>query len=102
NDYIATRLAYSLDLNGPVMTVQSACSTSLLAIAQAAMAIRSGQCEMALAGGVSINVPINTGYVYEEGAILSRDGHCRPFDADAQGTIFCDGAAVVLLKNKKQ
>src|SRR5690606_15833225 len=81
NDYIATRLAYSLDLNGPVMTVQSACSTSLLAIAQAAMAIRSGQCEMALAGGVSINVPINTGYVYEEGAILSRDGHCRPFDA---------------------
>lgn len=102
NDYVATRVAYSLNLSGPAISVQSACSTSLLAIAQAVMSLRSGQCEMALAGGVSIANPIISGHLYEEGAILSSDGHCRPFDADAKGTLFCDGAAVVLLKKKSQ
>jgi len=101
-DYIASRTAYALDLKGPAVNVQSACSTSLLAVAQAVQSIRSGQCDMALAGGVVINSPANIGYLYEEGAMLSNDGHCRPFDAAAQGTIFSDGAGVVLLKNKAE
>src|SRR5690606_1367926 len=102
NDYVATRVAYSLNLKGPAITVQSACSTSLLAIVQAVNGIRSGQCNMALAGGVSIHNPINSGHLFEEGAILSKDGHCKTFDADAQGTLFSDGAAVVLLKDLEQ
>ncbi len=101
-DFLATRVAYALNLKGPAITVQSACSTSLLAIAEAVESIRSGQCELALAGGVAINAPIKSGHLYEEGAILSKDGHCRTFDADAQGTLFSDGAAVVLLKDRKQ
>nr|WP_229321281.1 polyketide synthase [Larkinella knui] len=97
-DYIATRTAYALNLKGPAVTVQSACSTSLLAIAQAVDSIRNGQCDMALAGGAAIAQPINSGYLYQEGAMLSNDGHCRPFSADAQGTVFSDGAGIVLLK----
>ncbi|MEC3879881.1 polyketide synthase [Parapedobacter sp. 10938] len=101
-DYIATRTAYSLNLKGPAVTVQSACSTSLLAVAQAVQAIRSGQCDVALAGGASISPPIISGHLYEEGAILSKDGHCRPFDTAATGTVFSDGAGVVVLKSRKQ
>jgi len=101
-DYVATRTAYTLDLKGPAVNVQSACSTSLLAVAQAVQSIRSGQCEMALAGGATINAPVNIGHLYEEGAMLSNDGHCRPFDAGAKGTVFSDGAGVVLLKNKEE
>ncbi|MDT3400981.1 polyketide synthase [Mucilaginibacter terrae] len=101
-DYVASRTAYALDLKGPAVNVQSACSTSLLAIAQAVQSIRSGQCDMALAGGATINAPVNIGHLYEEGAMLSSDGHCRPFDADATGTVFSDGAGVVVLKNKEQ
>ena len=101
-DYVATRTAYTLDLKGPAINVQSACSTSLLAVAQAVQSIRSGQCEMALAGGATINSPVNIGHLYEEGAMLSNDGHCRPFDANAEGTVFSDGAGVVLLKNKEE
>jgi amino acid adenylation domain-containing protein len=101
-DYISSRTAYSLNLKGPAVTVQSACSTSLLAIAQAVESIRKGQCDMALAGGAIITVPINSGHIYQEGAMLSNDGHCRPFDAGAKGTIFSDGAGVVLLKSRKQ
>jgi len=99
-DYVATRTAYALDLKGPAVNVQSACSTSLLAVAQAVQSIRNGQCDMALAGGATINSPVNVGHLYNEGAMLSNDGHCRPFDADARGTVFSDGAGVVLLKNK--
>ena len=98
-DYVASRVAYSLNLKGPAVNVQSACSTSLVAIAQAAESIRNGQCDMALAGGANITVPVNVGHLYNEGAILSSDGHCRPFDAGATGTIFSDGAGVVVLKN---
>ncbi|GAB4045354.1 amino acid adenylation domain-containing protein [Spirosoma litoris] len=98
-DYIASRTAYQLDLKGPAVSVYSACSTSLLAISQAVQSIRNGQCELALAGGASITTPLNSGHLYQEGAMLSRDGHCRSFDADAQGTVFSDGAGVVLLKN---
>ncbi|WP_019988565.1 type I polyketide synthase [Rudanella lutea] len=97
-DYIASRTAYQLNLKGPAVSVYAACSTSLLAIAQAVQSLRSGQCDVALAGGVSITVPIKSGHLYQEGAMFSRDGHCRPFDADAQGTVFSDGAGVVLLK----
>ncbi len=100
-DYIASRTAYQLNLKGPAVSVQSACSTSSLAIAQAVEAIRSGQCDAAIAGGSSVTAPIHTGHLYQEGSIMSPDGRCRPFDANAKGTIFSDGAAVVLLKRLK-
>nr|WP_233173849.1 type I polyketide synthase [Pedobacter sp. ASV19] len=99
-DYLSSRVAYSMNLKGPAVTVQSACSTSLLAVAQAVDSIRNDQCDIALAGGVSINSPINSGHLYEEGAMLSKDGHCRPFDSNASGTMFSDGAAVVVLKSR--
>src|SRR5690606_10330642 len=70
-DYLAPRTAYALNLRGPAITVQSACSTSLLAVVQAVESIRKGQCDMALAGGISITTPINSGYIFEEGSILS-------------------------------
>ncbi len=101
-DYVASRTAYALDLKGPAVNVQSACSTSLVAVAQAVQSIRSGQCDIALAGGAAVVSPVNSGHVYEEGAMLSNDGHCRPFDADARGTVFSDGAGVVLLKSKDE
>src|SRR5690606_30068571 len=94
--------AYQFDLNGPAISVYSACSTSLLAITQAVQNIRAGQCDIALAGGVSITSPINSGHLYQEGAIFSSDGHCTPFDAEATGTMFCDGAGVVVLKDFEQ
>lgn len=98
-DYIATRTAYELNLTGPAVSVHAACSTSLLAIAQAADAIRNGQCTVALAGGASINTPVKSGHLYQQGTMLSADGHCRPFDAESDGTIFSDGAGIVVLKN---
>ena len=98
-DYLASRTAYQLNLRGPAVGVYSACSTSLLAVAQAVEGIRRGHCDVALAGGASITAPLRSGHLYQEGAMLSRDGHCRPFDADAQGTVFSDGAGVVLLKS---
>ncbi len=97
-DYIATRVAHKLNLTGPAITVQSGCSTSLVAICQAVASLRAGGCDMALAGGASITCPPRSGYLYQEGAMLSPDGHTRTFDARAQGTVFSDGAAVVLLK----
>lgn len=100
-DYIATRAAYQLNLKGPAVAVHSGCSTSSLAIAQAVSAIRDGQCDIALAGAVSITSPIKSGHFYEEGSIMSKDGHCRPFDAEATGTVFSDGAGVVLLKSRE-
>ena len=98
-DYIATRTAYHLNLKGPAVSIHSACSTSLLAIAEAVKAIRNGQCDIALAGGSSVTSPINSGHLYQEGSMLSSDGHCRSFDTEAKGTVFSDGAGVVLLKN---
>src|SRR5690606_29427912 len=98
-DYISSRVAYHLNLKGPAVSVHSACSTSLLAITEAVKAIKSGQCDVALAGGASITSPIYSGHLYQEGSMLSPDGHCRPFDANAKGTIFSDGAGVVLLKS---
>ncbi|GAB3704759.1 hypothetical protein GCM10027592_36480 [Spirosoma flavus] len=100
-DFIASRTAYQLNLGGPAVSVYSACSTSLLAVAQAVDSIRLGHCELALAGGASVTAPIHSGHLYEEGAMLSRDGHCRPFDEEATGTVFSDGAGVVLLKSRE-
>ncbi|WP_211226137.1 non-ribosomal peptide synthetase/type I polyketide synthase [Solimonas flava] len=97
-EFLATRVSYKLDLRGPSFTVQSACSTSLLAIAQACQSLQLYQCDAALAGGVSITFPQHRGYLHQEGGMASADGHCRAFDADASGTVFGSGAGVVLLK----
>ncbi|KRF02128.1 thioester reductase [Frateuria sp. Soil773] len=97
-DYLATRIAHKLNLTGPAISLNTACSTSLVAICQAFDALRQGHCEMALAGGSSIACPPRSGYLSQEGSMLSPDGHTRSFDANAQGTVFSDGAAVVLLK----
>jgi amino acid adenylation domain-containing protein len=99
-DYISSRTAFTMNLKGPAVSVQAACTTSLLAIAQAADSLRKGQCDVALAGGASVTAPLNSGHIFQDGAMLSRDGHCRPFDADASGTVFSDGAGVVVLKTK--
>ena len=101
-DYVSSRTAYALDLKGPAVTVQSACSTSLLAIAQAVESIRKGQCDIAIAGGVAITSPVNSGHLYEEGAMHSKDGHTKTFDAESTGTVFSDGAGAVILKSKEQ
>ncbi|MDJ1175532.1 type I polyketide synthase [Roseofilum capinflatum] len=97
-DYLATRVAYKLNLTGPAINVQTACSTSLVAVHLACQSILNGECDMALAGGVSIQVPQEVGYLYQEGMVLSPDGHCRAFDEKAQGTVFANGVGVVLLK----
>jgi amino acid adenylation domain-containing protein len=97
-DAFATRVAYKLDLRGPAMTIATACSTSLTAVAQAVQALSLHECDMALAGGVSVTFPQQRGYIATEGAMVSPDGTCRPFDAGANGTVFGSGAAVVLLK----
>ncbi len=97
-DFLATRVSYKLNLKGPSVLIQSACSTSLVAVQFACQSLLDYQCDMALAGGVSITFPRKTGYVYEDGMILSPDGHCRAFDANAMGTIGGEGAGVVLLK----
>ncbi len=87
-DSLATRVSFKLDLKGPALTVQTACSTSLTAIAQACEALAAGSCDMALAGGVSITFPQRRGYMALEGGMVSADGVCRPFDAAANGTVF--------------
>ncbi|HSY25503.1 MAG TPA: amino acid adenylation domain-containing protein [Polyangiaceae bacterium] len=97
-DYVATRIAHKLDLRGPAVSVHTACSTSLVAIQQAVRALRAGDCDMALAGGVSITVPVRSGYLYQDGGMLSNDGHTRSFDSEAQGTVFSDGAGFVVLR----
>ncbi len=97
-DFLATRIAYKLDLRGPAVTVSTACSTSLVAIAQGCAALRAGDADMVLAGGVSITLPQQRGYLHEAGGLASADGHVRPFDAAASGTVFGSGAGIVLLK----
>ena len=97
-DYLCTRVSYKLNLRGPSMTIQTACSTSLVAVDVACRALQRGECDMALAGGVSVHFPQHAGYVFDEGMILSPDGHCRPFDAEAGGTRPSSGAGVVVLK----
>ena len=97
-DYLTTRVSYKLNLRGPSLNIQTACSTSLVAVCQAFQSLLSYQCDMALAGGVSIACPQRRGYQYYEGAIVSPDGHCRAFDTQAQGTVFSNGVGIVVLK----
>jgi acyl transferase domain-containing protein len=97
-DFVATRVAYKLDLKGPSLAVQTGCSSSLVAVHLACQSVLNGECDLALAGGVSIGVPQRSGYLYMEGGIHSPDGHCRAFDAGAQGTVGGSGAGVILLK----
>jgi acyl transferase domain-containing protein/acyl carrier protein len=99
SDYIATRVAYALDLTGPAISVETACSTALVAVHLASRAIRAGECEMALAGAVNIRVPDYRGEMWAENSVYARDGHVRAFDAGASGTNFGFGAGVVVLKD---
>ncbi len=87
-DFLATRVAYKLNLRGPAFTMQAGCSTSLLAVTQACQSLLTYQSDMALAGGSSITFPQKRGSYYQDGGMVSPDGHCRTFDADAQGTVF--------------
>ena len=97
-DFPSTRISYKLNLTGPSINVQTACSTSLVAVHLACQTILAGECDMALAGAATVRVPQRAGYVSRKGDILSPDGHCRAFDADAQGTIFGSGGGAILLK----
>ncbi|GFM69825.1 acyltransferase domain-containing protein [Pseudomonas cichorii] len=97
-DYLSTRIAYKLGLRGPGLNIQTACSTSLVSIHMACQSLLLGECDVALAGGVTVLVPHAVGYLYQEGMIQSPDGHCRAFDSSAQGTIFGSGAGLVTLK----
>ncbi len=97
-DFLATRIAHRLDLRGPAVNVQSACSTSLLAVHLAGRSLRDGECDVALAGGVSIRFPQRAGYRYQQGGIGSPDGHCRAFDARAAGTVGGNGVGLVVLR----
>jgi acyl transferase domain-containing protein len=97
-DYLATHIAYKLNLTGPALSVQTACSTSLVAVHLACQGLLNRECDMALAGGVSVGVPHGEGAYHQEGGIISPDGHCRAFDIRAQGTVKGNGVGVVVLK----
>lgn len=101
-DYTSTRISYKLNLTGPSMSISTACSTSLVAIIQACRSLLSRECDLALAGGSNVLVPQEVGYLYEEGGIKSSDGRCRAFDAQADGTIFGNGAGVIVLKRLEE
>jgi acyl transferase domain-containing protein len=101
-DYVATRTAYKLGLTGPAVTIQTACSTSLVAVHHACQALLSYQCDMALAGGAAVWCPHKAGYQYYQGGILSPDGHCRAFDAEAAGTVVGTGVGVVALRRYEE
>ncbi|MBL8861137.1 MAG: SDR family NAD(P)-dependent oxidoreductase [Planctomycetes bacterium] len=97
-DFLTTRVSYTFNLRGPSVNVQTACSTSLVAVHMACQSLLSGECDLALAGGVTIQLPHGVGYLYHENEILSPDGRCRPFEERAQGTVFGSGAGVVVLR----
>jgi len=97
-DFLTTRISYKLNLHGPSVNVQTACSTSLVAVHQACRALWDHECDMALAGGVSVTLPLKSGSIYMQEGIYSPDGHCRVFDAGANGTVSGNGVALVLLK----
>jgi amino acid adenylation domain-containing protein len=97
-DYMPTKISYKLNLTGSSVNINTACSTSLVAVIYAVNSLRNYECDLALAGGISISTPINSGYLYQEGAIFSPDGVCRPFDVNSQGTMFNNGAGIVVLK----
>ena len=96
--FLTTRVSYKMDLRGPSYSIHTACSTSLVAVHMACASLLVDECQMALAGGIAVNVPQKTGYLYHPGSVMSPDGHCRAFDAEAQGTIFGSGVGIVVLK----
>ncbi|BCJ76680.1 hypothetical protein CS0771_62240 [Catellatospora sp. IY07-71] len=98
HDFLSTRIAYALDFRGPSLTVQSACSSSLVAVHLACQSVLSGDCDVALAGGVNVEAPHQAGYYHQPGSIWSTDGSCRPFDLSASGTITASGAGAVVIK----
>lgn len=100
--FLTTRVSYKLDLKGPSLSVQTACSTSLVAVHLACQSLLNRECDIALSGGISIDAPQISGYLYREGSIDSPDGHCRPFDAQAKGTVSGSGAGIVVLKRLEQ
>ena len=97
-DFMSTRVSHIFDLKGPSISLQTACSTSLVATHYACQALLTGECDMALAGGSTIELPHGRGYIFEDGEILSPDGHCHAFDHRAQGTVFGSGTGVVVLR----
>ena len=97
-DYLATKAAHQFNLRGPALSVQTACSSALVAVHLACQSILNGECEMALAGGASLRIPHRVGYWYDPGSMVSPTGHCRPFDVRSDGTIFGSGVGVVVLK----
>jgi phthiocerol/phenolphthiocerol synthesis type-I polyketide synthase E len=97
-DHLATRVAHQFNLRGPALSVQTACSSALVAVHLACQSILNGECDMALAGGASIRIPHRVGYWHEPGSMVSATGHCRPFDVRSDGTIFGSGVGVVVLK----
>ncbi|MFS4449747.1 beta-ketoacyl synthase N-terminal-like domain-containing protein, partial [Maribacter sp. 2307UL18-2] len=99
--FLCSRVSYALDLQGPSVYLNTACSTSLVAVQEASSSLLLRECDIALAGGVRVNNFSKKGYPYREGMIYSRDGHCRPFDAGASGTVSGEGAGVVVLKRLK-
>ena len=96
--FLTTRISHAFNLRGPSCSLHVACSTSLVAVHLACQSLLIDECQMALAGGIALNVPHKTGYLYEEGSVMSPDGHCRVFDAKARGTVFGSGVGVVVLK----
>src|SRR5215208_2031186 len=99
---LAARVCYKLNLRGPSLVVQTACSSSLVAVHLAAQSLLNEECDLALAGGVFLKMPVKSGYVYQVDGLLSPDGHCRPFDAEGRGTVFGSGAGVVVLKRLQE
>ncbi len=97
-DFPATRISYKLNLTGPSVSLFTACSTGLVAVSEAVKSLLNYECEMALAGGASVSLPQRQGYLYQDGGMLSKDGHTRTFDAESNGTTFNEGSALVLLK----
>ncbi len=97
-DFLATRVSYELNLRGPSLSIQTACSTSLVAIHYACQSLLNGECEIALAGGVTVEQPHNQGYLYKDKEIYAKDGRCRPYSQDSTGTIFSSAVGVVILK----
>ncbi|MFJ4679701.1 type I polyketide synthase [Kitasatospora sp. NPDC088783] len=97
-DFLATRVAHTMDLTGPALTVQTACSTSLVATHLACQSLLNYECDTALVGGVAINLPLKSGYPAADSGLFSADGHCRPFDADSGGTVPGNGAVVLVLR----
>ncbi len=97
-DHLATRVANKLNLTGPAVSVHTACSTALTAVDNAFFSLITRQCDMALAGGISLQTPQYSGQLYEDGGVFAIDGHCRPFDADTTGTMFSDSAGIIVMK----